>query len=612
MNLTIDSGSLLDMAVSKGTVALTGFDRDDRNIDIALSLDGHLKSALAVLDSEPLRYARDLGFAPEAAGGELSARAKFAFPLVKSLTFKQIALGAEGKLSDVAVAGAVGPRAVTSGDLAIALDKAGMKIAGTAKLAGVPVALDWRESFDTTKPLRSQIAFHATLDDQDRVALAIMPPDLATLLGKIAVEGNVSISRNHVTTLDASANLAASSLSIDRFGLTKPMGEAGTADLSLVFAGDTLQRLSRLKIASPSLNVAGSAEFAADGSFRQARLSRVVTPRNDFSLTADSRPAGTEAAGDRIYAVSIKGPRLDAVPLMTGKSSPEQPAVHKPLLDLTVAVDHVFTGKQNGLDAVEGTARLAGGRLEQANVKAEAGKPVRFTYSPEGDVIALHFSAEDAGGALAGLDITRGVRGGVLRLDGQTNRSDGERITNATVDITDFRMVDAPIMARLVNAVSPTGLMDLLTGQGLGFDRLSANMSFADGKISLRDGRSAGALGIGFEGDVDLDRDKIDLKGTVVPADTLNRILAAIPLLGDVLTGGSRGGLIGWTYTVNGSTNDPQVAVNPLSMLAPGFLRNLFFLGPSQPAPKLDSNPETPQPPAPQTSPPPAPASPNP
>jgi hypothetical protein len=64
-------------------------------------------------------------------------------------------------------------------------------------------------------------------------------------------------------------------------------------------------------------------------------------------------------------------------------------------------------------------------------------------------------------------------------------------------------------------------------------------------------------------------------------------------VLGDVITGGARGGLIGWTYSVSGSSNDPKVSVNPLSMFAPGFLRNLFFLGPkeSDPAKQAESTP---------------------
>ena len=594
MDLTIDSGTLQDIAVSGGAIALRGFDRDDRSIDVALSLDGPLRSALVVLDTKPLGYAHDLGIDPDLAFGHMNARANFSFPLVKTLTFRQIALGVKGRLDGVAVAGAVGRRDVTDGALDIALDKAGMTLAGKAKLSGVGVSLDWRENFEASQPTRSRIAFRSEVDDSGRSALAIVPPEIVTLHGAIGVDGLVTIARAGGTTLAATLDLGKASVGIDRFGLDKPAGEAATAGLSLEFVGDTIRRVSRLTIASHSLNLSGTADFAPDGSLSHAELPRVMTPRNDFALTVDA-PAADSGA----YTIAIKGSKLDLVPLLADKTPSPDSSSHTPLLDLTLALDRVLTGKENGLDAVQGSLRLAGGRLEQASLTAVAGKPVRFNFSPEGDVIALHFTAEDAGGALAGLDLTRGVRGGVLRLNGETNRSDGPRLTTGTIDMWNFRLTDAPIIARLVNAISLTGFMDLLTGQGLGFDRLSAGMSFADGKISFRDGRSAGALGIGFEGTVDLDQDKVALKGTVVPVDTFNRIVAAVPLLGDILTGGSRGGFFGWTYTVDGPTNDPSVSVNPLSMFAPGFLRNLFFLGPSAPAPKLDAAPESAAPPQP-------------
>jgi uncharacterized protein YhdP len=244
-----------------------------------------------------------------------------------------------------------------------------------------------------------------------------------------------------------------------------------------------------------------------------------------------------------------------------------------------------MTGAETKLDQVSGTASLSGGRLDRADIKAVAGGPLTLTYVPTGGDIALHLAADDAGAALTGMGLTRGVRGGKLTLDGTTDTSKTPWQTSGTLDMRDFRLTNAPIIARLVNAISPTGLFDLLSGQGLGVDRLSSQVDYADGKISFRDGRSAGALGISFEGDVDLDRDRIALKGTVVPADTLNRVVAAIPFIGGMLTGGNRGGLLGWTYSVAGSPNDPQVSVNPLSVFALGFLRNLFFLGPSQPEP---------------------------
>jgi len=62
-----------------------------------------------------------------------------------------------------------------------------------------------------------------------------------------------------------------------------------------------------------------------------------------------------------------------------------------------------------------------------------------------------------------------------------------------------------------------------------------------------------------------------------VPIYHSNSVISAIPLIGDILTGGEGGGLFAFTYTIRGSFADPSVSVNPLSVLAPGFLRRLFF-----------------------------------
>ena len=68
------------------------------------------------------------------------------------------------------------------------------------------------------------------------------------------------------------------------------------------------------------------------------------------------------------------------------------------------------------------------------------------------------------------------------------------------------------------------------------------------------------------------------LQGTIVPFTTVNRLLGIIPLLGDLLVGGEGQGLFAATYRVKGPTDNLDVGVNPLAVLAPGFLRNLFFL----------------------------------
>jgi hypothetical protein len=64
----------------------------------------------------------------------------------------------------------------------------------------------------------------------------------------------------------------------------------------------------------------------------------------------------------------------------------------------------------------------------------------------------------------------------------------------------------------------------------------------------------------------------------MVPIYGINSFLDNVPLIGDILTGKSEG-ILGMPYQVSGSTNELELTVNPLGILAPGFLREIFSIG---------------------------------
>jgi uncharacterized protein YhdP len=77
-------------------------------------------------------------------------------------------------------------------------------------------------------------------------------------------------------------------------------------------------------------------------------------------------------------------------------------------------------------------------------------------------------------------------------------------------------------------------------------------------------------------GRFELGAQRLDMQGTIVPAYTLNSIIGNVPVLGSLLLGGDGQGLFAATYRATGSVTDPQISVNPLSALTPGFLRRLL------------------------------------
>jgi len=54
--------------------------------------------------------------------------------------------------------------------------------------------------------------------------------------------------------------------------------------------------------------------------------------------------------------------------------------------------------------------------------------------------------------------------------------------------------------------------------------------------------------------------------------------LGGIPVLGQLLVGGEGEGFLAFLYRISGPLAEPEVKVNALSALAPGFLRGLFGL----------------------------------
>jgi len=93
----------------------------------------------------------------------------------------------------------------------------------------------------------------------------------------------------------------------------------------------------------------------------------------------------------------------------------------------------------------------------------------------------------------------------------------------------------------------------------------------------LREARASGpALGVTVSGLIDLENEELDLNGVVVPAYGINSILGAVPVIGDIFVSRRGEGIFALTYSVDGPFAETRVFVNPLSALAPGFLRRLF------------------------------------
>ena len=80
------------------------------------------------------------------------------------------------------------------------------------------------------------------------------------------------------------------------------------------------------------------------------------------------------------------------------------------------------------------------------------------------------------------------------------------------------------------------------------------------------------AISIMMEGYVE-GKKLVSLRGTLVPATTINRTISSIPLLGDLLVGKKVGeGVFGVSFKIKGPPKDLKTRVNPIKTLTPRFI----------------------------------------
>ena len=137
----------------------------------------------------------------------------------------------------------------------------------------------------------------------------------------------------------------------------------------------------------------------------------------------------------------------------------------------------------------------------------------------------------------------------------------------------DFKVQEVPALAKLLTLASLQGIADLLTGEGIRFTDFEMKFSNKDDLMKIEELYAIGpAISLLMEGYVEND-DLISLRGTLVPATTINRTISSIPLLGDILVGKKVGeGVFGVSFKIKGPPKKLKTTVNPVKTLTPRFI----------------------------------------
>ena len=134
-------------------------------------------------------------------------------------------------------------------------------------------------------------------------------------------------------------------------------------------------------------------------------------------------------------------------------------------------------------------------------------------------------------------------------------------------------MQEIPVLAKLLTLASLQGIADLLTGEGIRFTDFEMKFSNKDELMTIEEIYAIGpAISILMEGYIQRNK-LISLRGTLVPATTINRTISSIPLIGNILVGKKVGeGVFGVSFKIKGPPGNLETTVNPIKTLTPRFI----------------------------------------
>ena len=147
--------------------------------------------------------------------------------------------------------------------------------------------------------------------------------------------------------------------------------------------------------------------------------------------------------------------------------------------------------------------------------------------------------------------------------------------SNTNLTIENFKVKDAPGLVKLLSLADFGGMVDAVSGEGLSFEKLEMIIDKNDQVLNLKELYAIGpSISILMEGYVENKSGLISLRGTMVPAKTLNRFLSKLPIVGEIIIPKEIGeGLFGISFKMKGKPGKIKTTVNPIKTLTPRFIQ---------------------------------------
>ena len=274
----------------------------------------------------------------------------------------------------------------------------------------------------------------------------------------------------------------------------------------------------------------------------------------------------------KIKGTSFDGNRL-LNELLNGENKNDNSRIFTNLnTDILISIDQIYTDNKHYIKNLNGKFKFIKNNLVSSNLEGNFNNNKKIIFkvykNSKSERITTLYS-DFAEPLVKKYKFIKGFEEGIL--DFVSIKKNEESISQ--LKIYDFKLQELPALTKILTLASLQGIADLLTGEGIRFNEFEMNFKNKNTLMTIDEIYAIGpAISVLMSGYLE-EKKLISLRGTLVPATTLNKVVGSIPFLGNILVGSKTGeGVFGVSFKIKGPPKNLRTTVNPIKTLTPRFI----------------------------------------
>ena len=354
---------------------------------------------------------------------------------------------------------------------------------------------------------------------------------------------------------------------ISKLNYIKESGKKSDLFFDLSFTPNKNYNIKNLKFSSSKDNIKAS-NVKLNKSFQILDLKKIEIE------TFSNNKKNNSFLIDKTKKIQVTGEIFDAEPLLKSlhKKNKRKNFSKKFKSDIKVNFDKTLTGTSDVISDFSMVALINKGSFEKLSLKGNFtnNEIIEMSiYPTDNDKKTLYIMSDRAKPFVKNFNFIKGFEDGKLEYESLISKEENK----ANLKITDFKVSKVPAFAKLLTLASLQGIADTLSGEGIRFETFEMKSITKGDWMEIKETYASGpAVSILLDGYIEKGK-TISLKGTLVPATTLNSIISAIPVVGSILVGKKTGeGVFGVSFKMKGPPKNIKTTVNPIKTLTPRFI----------------------------------------